>query len=135
MTKLPSLRSIFTLQKSLTWNRDAKPFQCLCCEIHQELPKHSRRGDVDIEEWCRDVNENWTENSNSHKSGLERYSGTTPLVCDFSAWFSVSSWFSTPSSFSASHFSASSAATQPEPKSQSALCLHMYACVGTYQRW
>ena len=51
----------------------------------------------------------------SYNSGLERYSGTTPLVCDFSAWFSLSSSLPTLSSCSTSHFSASSAATQPDP--------------------
>jgi hypothetical protein len=50
-----------------------------------------------------------------YNSGLERYSGTTPLVCDFSAWFSLSSSLLTLSSCSTSHFSASSAAMQPEP--------------------
>ena len=38
-----------------------------------------------------------------------------PLVCDFSAWISFSSSFGTSSSFSASHFSASRAAMQPDP--------------------
>lgn len=51
----------------------------------------------------------------AHKSGFERYSGTTPLVWDFSAWFSTSNSFCTLSSCSASHFSASRAATQPDP--------------------
>lgn len=50
-----------------------------------------------------------------YKSGFDRYSGTTPLTWDFSAWFSTSSSFVTLSSCSASHFSASRAAMQPEP--------------------
>ena len=56
-----------------------------------------------------------TCNSIHYKSGFERYSGTTPLTWDFSAWFSTSSSLFTSSSCSASHFSASSAATHPEP--------------------
>lgn len=49
------------------------------------------------------------------RRGFDRYSGTMPLIWDFSAWFSVSSGFSTSVSCSASHFSASRAAMHPEP--------------------
>lgn len=50
-----------------------------------------------------------------YKRGLERYSGTTPLVWLFSAWFSVSSALPTLSSASARNFSASRAAMHPDP--------------------